>query len=323
MSVMPVQSGRAGFAIYAKLVASMALWGATWVSGRVVAQSLSPFSAAFLRFLFASIFLYVLLCRASAQEGGRACGQTCGPTGTRWPRLSRQLLPGVAFLALTGVFLYNALFFSGLARIQAGRAAMIVACVPSAVALYSGLVLRAPTGWVKGLGIALSLFGVSVILSGGDPVSLFTHGADLGDLFILGCVVTWAAYSIAGGRVMRQSTPLSAVTWSCILGCAFLLPPALATGLPAQIHSASWVIWANLVFLGVGATGLAFTWYYDGILALGAPRASVFINLVPVFATFMGSLILGEGVGVSLILGGLMVLSGVVLANRPAKPAAS
>lgn len=309
------RSGRfqAGLGIYIKLVAAMALWGATWVSARVVAHSLSPFPAAFVRFLFASVFLYLLLCRASAQEGGR----NGNGGGSRWPRLARGLWPGVAFLALTGVFLYNVLFFSGMAHMEAGRAAMIVACVPSAVALYSGLVLRAPTGLVKGLGIALSLFGVSVILSGGNPVSLFTQGAAEGDLYILGCVVTWAAYTIGGGRVMRQSTPLAAVTWSCILGCVLLLPPALATGMAQQLAAASWVIWGNLVFLGVGATALAFTWYYDGILALGASRASVFINLVPVFATILGSLILGEGAGVSLILGGGMVLSGVVLANRP------
>lgn len=301
-----------GAGIYIKLVAVMALWGATWVSARVVAQSMSPFPAAFLRFFFASVFLYVLLCRATAQAGGADCG--------RWPRLPRRLLPGVAFLALTGVFLYNALFFSGMARMEAGRAAMIVACVPSAVALYSGLVLRKPTGLVKGLGIALSLFGVSVLLSGGNPLSLITHGADPGDLFILGCVVTWAAYTIGGGSVMRQSTPLAAVTWSCILGCALLLPVALATGLVEQLLRADWIIWGNLAFLGVGATGLAFTWYYDGILALGAPRASVFINLVPVFATLLGTLILGEGVGLPLIVGGVMVLTGVILANRPAKP---
>jgi len=306
---------RAGFVIYAKLVGCMFLWGATWVSGRVVAQQMSPFSAAFLRFLFASAFLYVLLCRESALLGGRQ--------GGHWPRLSRALLPGVAFLALTGVFLYNALFFSGLAHIEAGRAAMIVACVPSAVALYSGLVLRAPTGLVKSLGIALSLFGVAVILSGGNPLALFTQGAHLGDVLILGCVATWAAYTIAGGRVMRQTTPLAAVAWSCILGCALLLPPALGTGLAAQAKAAGWIIWGNLLFLGVGATGLAFTWYYDGILALGAPRASVFINLVPVFATLMGSALLGESVGLPLILGGFMVLAGVVLANRPAKAPAS
>ncbi len=297
---------RAGLVLYAKLVGSMALWGGTWVSGRVVAQSLSPFSAAFLRFLFASAFLYLLLCRATAQEGGT------------WPKLPRALVPGMAFLALTGVFLYNSLFFSGLARIPAGRAALIMACMPSTVALYSWLALHTPTGLVKSLGIALSLCGVAVIFSGGNLVSLFTHGADPGDLFILGCVATWAAYTIAAGRVMRQSTPLAAVTWSCIIGCAMLLPPALATGLAEQALRADWVIWANLLFLGVGATGLAFTWYYDGILALGAPRASVFINLVPVFATLLGVLILGEAVGAALVLGGAMVLCGVVLANRPA-----
>jgi len=304
------QAKGAGLAVYAKLVGCMALWGATWVSGRVVAQQMSPFAAAFLRFLCASIFLYLLLCRESAQQGGR------------WPKPPKGLLPGVAFLALTGVFLYNALFFSGLALIPAGRAAMIVACVPSTVALYSALVLRAPTTAVKALGIALSLFGVAVILSGGDPRTLFTHGAQLGDLYILGCVVAWAAYSIGGGRVMRRTTPLSAVTWSCILGCALLLPPALATGMLPQAQAAGWVIWLNLVFLGVGATGLAFTWYYDGILALGAPRASVFINLVPVFAILTGALLLDETVGLSLALGGLMVLTGVVLANRPANVSA-
>lgn len=296
---------RPGFGVYAKLVSTMALWGATWVSARVVAQSLTPFPAAFLRFFFASIFLYTLLCRAGAQQGGG------------WPRLSRAVLPGAAWMAVTGVFLYNALFFSGMKTVPAGRAAMIVACVPSAVALYSALVLRAPTGLVKGLGIALSLFGVSVILSGGNPVTLFTHGADTGDLFILGCVVTWAAYTLAGGYAMRRATPLVAVAWSCILGCAMLLPPALATGLPEQLLRAGWVVWANLVFLGVAATGLAFIWYLDGIQALGAPRASVFINLVPVFATIMGSAILGEPVGLSLVFGGVMVISGVVLANRP------
>jgi len=302
----------AGLVLYAKLVGCMALWGATWVSGRVVAQQMTPFAAAFLRFLCASAFLYVLLCRDAAQSG------RTGPGGGRWPMLARARLPGVLFLALTGVALYNALFFSGLARISAGRAALIVACVPSTVALYAWIAQQRPTGALKALGIALSLLGVAVILSGGDPLALVRQGVDRGDLLILGCMITWAAYTIGGGRVMRRDTPLSAVTWSCILGCAMLLPPALAQDMIGQAQHASWLIWGNIAFLGVGATGLAFTWYYDGILALGAQRASVFLNLVPVFAMLMGALILGESVGPALVIGGAMVLAGVILANRPA-----
>jgi len=295
--------GRAALVVYVKLTACMALWGATWVSGRYVAQGMGPFPAAFLRFFSASIFLYLLSCRA----------------GHGWPKPPHGAWGGVVFLGLTGVFLYNAMFFSGLALIPAARAAMIVACVPSAVALYSALVLRAPTTALKALGIALSLFGVAVILSGGDPRTLFTHGPSTGDLYILGCVVAWAGYSIGGGRVVQKMPPLSAVMWSCVVGNAMLLPPALLTGLVPQALAASATVWANLLFLGVGATGLAFLWYHDGIRALGAPRASIFINLVPVFATLLSTALLGESVGLPLVAGGAMVLAGVVLANRPAQ----
>ena len=286
--------------MYLRLVASMALWGATWVSGRIVAQVLHPFSAAFLRFFFAGVFLYFLSCR----------------TERHWPVFPRAAVWGVVFLGVSGVFSYNYFFFSGLSYIQAGRAALIVACVPSVVALYSAVVLRQPVTALKVLGIALSLSGVAVILSGGDLMSMFTHGVGVGDLFILGCVVAWSAYSLAGAKVMRASTPLSAVTWSCIIGDVLLLFPALNSGLVVEATAATPVIWAHLVFLGVGATGLAFTWYYAGILALGAPRASIFINLVPVFATLLSCTLMGEAVGASLVLGGGMVVTGVVLANR-------
>ena len=190
--------------------------------------------------------------------------------------------------------------------------------MPLVSALYAALVERAPTTALKALGIALSLLGVAVILSGGDPRTLFTHGLSTGDLLILGCVAAWSAYSIGGGRVVQKIPPLSAVTWSCLLGNAMLLPPALLTGLVPQALAASGMVWGNLLFLGVGATGLAFLWYHDGIQALGAPRASVFINLVPVFATLLSCTLLGESVGLSLAAGGAMVLAGVVLANRPA-----
>jgi drug/metabolite transporter (DMT)-like permease len=100
-----------------------------------------------------------------------------------------------------------------------------------------------------------------------------------------------------------------------------LLPPALADGVLAQAAGASLLIWANLLFLGVMATGLAFIWYYQGIRAIGAARAGIFINLVPVAAVAMGLAILGEEVGLPMLLGGAMVLAGVFLTNLPDRPA--
>ncbi len=290
--------------VYVKLVASVILWGGTWVSGRYLASRFSPFPVAFLRFALASGFLFFLACRA---EG-------------RLPRLTRQNALPLVLLGLTGIFIYNAFFFSGLKTTPAGRAALIVAAIPSMVSLYSGIFLKEPFPPLKILGVLLSFAGVAVIVSGGDPGAILRQGFSRGDLYIFGCVVSWTAYTIIGKSVMGKVSALSAVAWSCILGDLFLLVPALSTGLAAQTAASNLLDWANLVFLGVFATGYAFTWYYQGVKAIGPARAGVFINIVPVAAVILAYFILGEPMSLSMLAGGAMVLSGVWLTNR--KPGA-
>ena len=60
---------------------------------------------------------------------------------------------------------------------------------------------------------------------------------------------------------------------------------------------------------------------HDGVQALGPARTAVFINLVPVFAIALGATLLGETVDASMIVGGLIVVAGVWLLNRPIAPA--
>lgn len=285
---------------YILLVSSMALWGGTWVAGRVLSQSLQPLSAAFIRFFFASVFLLALAWRA---QGG-------------FPKLAWKHAPLVAFLGATGVFLYSFFFFTGLKTVTAGRAALIVACIPVCIALVSAVLYKERLPPVRLAGIALSLAGVAAIISDGRPWSLLTQGISSGDLCILGCVASWTAYSIGGKQAMKHLPPLLSVTWSCVFGCLFLLPAALWTGLVQELGVARGVDWLCLVYLGVLATGLAYFWYYRGIQAIGASKAGVFINLVPVFAVIFGFVLLGEPLHLSVLAGGAMVVGGVWLTNR-------
>jgi drug/metabolite transporter (DMT)-like permease len=221
-----------------KLLASVIFWGGTWISGRHLAQAMGPFSAAFLRFAVASAFLLYLSRRVH---------------GTI-PLPARRDLPGLALLGLTGVFGYNACFFAGLRTVPASRAALIVAAIPTVVSLYSGLALRERFGPARLCGIALSFCGAGLVLCGGDPGALFHGGLGSGDLCILGCVACWAAYTLAGRAVMARVSPLSAVTWSCLLGGAFLFPPAFFGGLAADMARAGPADWLPLLFLGIIAT---------------------------------------------------------------------
>ena len=279
----------------------MMLWGGTWVAGRVLAQSINPMTAAFLRFTFASLGLIIM----------------CWRTEGRMPRLSRNQILPVAFIGATGVFAYSYFFFTGLQTTSAGRAALIVACIPVCVATLSAVLYKERFGPIRILGALTSLVGVSVVIADGSPLALLSEGVSRGDFMILGCVISWTAYTLAGRTVMKSVPPLACVAWSCVFGTLMLLPAALYEGLLTDIVRARPLDWGCIVYLGLLATSLAYLWYYQAISVIGAARSSIFINTVPVFAVLMSFVLLGEPIHFSLAVGGLMVITGVYLTNRP------
>ena len=286
--------------VYLKLVLTMALWGGTFVAGRVAVQSLSPFTAAFGRFLVASICLLLLVWRV---EG-------------RLPRLKPRQWGLVGLLGLTGIFSYNAFFFAGLQFVEAGRAALIIALNPVAIALGSALFLREPLTPKKILGIVISLLGAAWVITQGQPIAAFQTGLGLGELLILGCVLSWMAYTLTGKAVMGRLSPLVSSTYGCLAGTVLLAGPAVASGALGQFAQMGLPALASLVYLGVLGTAVGFCWYYDGVLAIGPARAGVFINLVPVSAIILGAAILKEPIALSVLLGGLLVVGGVLITNR-------
>jgi drug/metabolite transporter (DMT)-like permease len=288
--------------VYAKLSLTALFWGGTFVAGRIVAREAGPFSAAFLRFLTASICLLLIAWRT---EG-------------RLPFPRRGLILPVILLGLTGVFSYNVFFFLGLERIEAGRASLIIANNPVFITLFSALIFRERLRPAAALGILLSLCGALVVITRGDPLSALRGGVGWGELFIFFCVLSWVAYSLIGKRVLAALSPLASVTWASLLGMAFLSPPALAEGLlPAALRYSS-AGWAGILYLGVFGTVAGFVWYYRGIREIGPARASQFINLVPVSAVLLAALVLEEPLTLSLLAGGVLVLTGITLTNRSA-----
>ncbi|QJB56181.1 EamA family transporter [Pseudodesulfovibrio sp. zrk46] len=287
--------------VYTLLIVSMALWGGTWVAGRVLAQSMHPMTAAFLRFTVASLGLLIMCYRS---QGGM-------------PKIPRDKILPVIFLGATGVFTYSYFFFHGLQTTNAGRAALIVACIPVCISIISAIFFKEKFGPVRIIGALTSLIGVSVVIADGNPLALLSGGVSRGDFMILGCVASWTAYSLGGRAVMKSVPPLSAVAWSSIAGTVMLFPAALSEGLMADIMRARLIDWGCILYLGALATSLAYFWYYEAISIIGASRAGIFINTVPVFAVIMGFLLLGEPIHLTLITGGLMVVTGVYLTNKP------
>ena len=283
-----------------KLVLVSFLWGGQFVAARITAMEAPPFTASFLRFVFATAALLVLhLTREK-----------------RFIRLTMRQWTWLTLLGLSGVFLYNLFFFSALAIAPAGRSSVVVAMTPTVVSVASIIFFKDRFSLLRILGLMVALFGVSWAISGGDPASLLRGEIGRGDLYIFGAMLSWATFSVVGKIVLKELAPRLAITYACLIGTAALTIPAVLEGGLAAVPQYSLEVWLSLVYLGLMGTVLAFILYYQGIKAIGPSKTAIFINLVPIWAMTLSTIVLGERITLPLVLGAAMVIGGVFLTSR-------
>jgi drug/metabolite transporter (DMT)-like permease len=284
---------------YFKLVLTAFLWGGTFIAGKGLAGNVDPYSAAFLRFAIASVFLIFLTRK----------------TQGRLPGINRGQAVNILFLGITGIFAYNILFFTGLSLINANRASLIIATNPIFISLFSVLLFKDKLSFLKGAGLVLSVTGALVVISSGNLSSIFETGIGKGELAIFGCVISWVSYSLMGKPLMKDLSPMASVCYSGIAGTLMLFFPAVGHGLFSNIPSYGFMEWANLFYLGFFGTVLGFFWYYEGIQKIGPMKAGVFINFVPVSAIVLSYFILNEPITKEILTGAALVIAGVYLTS--------
>lgn len=285
---------------YIKLFFTVAFWGGAFIAGKIISESVQPFTAATLRFLVGSFFLVIFTRR---KEG-------------KFLRLDFKQTFLFIILGLSGIVGYNYFFFSGLTMISPSRASLIIALTPAVVSIFSALFLGEKLSQQNILGIIISLFGAAVVISKGYLLGIFKGNLGSGELLIIGCVICWMLYSVLGKAAMKSLPPVVVITFPCLFGTIALLPPAyLETGF-RNIADYPIEVWFSIFYLGFFGTFLGFWWYYEGINKIGVSRTAVFMNFVPIWAIALDVLILKEKITISLIIGAFLVISGVYLTNR-------
>ncbi len=285
---------------YVKLIAAMAMWGGTWIAGRVIAQELSaPLAVAALRFVLSGLavgaFMLLSEGRLPFPESGRDWG----------------LIWALGFF---GIFLYGLCFFFGLQRIPAGRGALVVALNPAVIVMTAWLIGKERMTPRKAIGSLIALAGCLTVIGNGDPLALFQGTVGLGEWLIVGCVMSWTAYTFIGWQASGRFSPLATTFYASLSGAVLLGLAALVQG---DIDPAawSWRVWSGMGFLAIFGTAIAYTWFTDAVHRLGAGHASIFINLVPVFAVLQAALLLDERLGLAVLAGGALVIAGVWLTS--------
>jgi drug/metabolite transporter (DMT)-like permease len=295
-----VSGSRPGITDYVRLITVPAIWGGTFVAGKIVVASLTPLMGSFSRYVVACI---ALLVAAFVLEGGL-------------PRLTRRQSLATFVLGFFGVFAYNLFFMGALTRLPASRAALIIALNPAVTIALSAAFLGERLSARRWAGVALALFGVAVVVSRGDFSSFASGGIGAGELYMFAAVTSWALYTIIGRQVLGGLSPLAATNYAALWGTVLLgavAAPHFDSLHPTQFD---WRMVASLLYLGVLGTALAFVWYYMSVKKVGASSASIFNNLVPVFGVAISVAVLGEALLPSMLIGGAIAIAGVMLVSR-------
>ena len=283
--------------VYFKLILTTLFCGGTWVAAHVLVQEVPPFTGAFVRFTIAVAALAWVVWR---HEGG-------------WPRLNRSNAMTLFWLGFTGIFLYSYCFLTGLKYISAGRGALVIAFNPVLVALVAWLGYKERMTWLKGSGIVLALIGCVLVISNGHPERLLQGEIGLGELLILGCVVSWTAYTFIGRQATQSLSPLVTTFYASVVGMVLLGVAAVGEAPWQLIPHFSLTAWGCLFYLGIFGTATAYTWFTDSVKVIGAARTAPFINLTPLSGVLFSALILGERLHIMVLLGGLVTVVGVMM----------
>ncbi len=286
--------------VYLRLAAVPAIWGGTFIAGRVLALALPATVGALLRFVVASV---VLVAAARLVEGPL-------------PRLDRRQWVATLALGATGILAYNLFFLGALARLPASRTSLIVALNPVVTIAAAAVLFGERMGRLRWTGAALALAGVWIVVTRGDLLATGGGAIGPGELMMFGAVCAWAAYTLIGRSVLTGLSPLAASAYAALFGTGMLALVAAPDVARVGREAATLEVLLAVLYLGVLGTGVAFVWYYQALRAIGPSRTVIFNNLVPVFGATFGVLLLGETPTPSLLVGGVVAMIGVMIVSR-------
>jgi drug/metabolite transporter (DMT)-like permease len=289
---------------YIFLALTTLFWGGNTIAGKLAVGHVSPLVLTSARWVLASLILLVIGLFQLRRD---------------WPKL-REKLPLTICLGALGFAGFNILFYSALNHTTAINAAIVQGSMPLFIIVGNFLFFRQQATRAQITGFALSLTGIAVTASHGDISKLVGLQINLGDGLMMAAALLYGGYAVA-----LRFKP--AVDWRSLM--LVMSSSAFLTSLPFacfELNSAA-AIWPDArgwfvaLYTAVFPAILAQVFFIKGVEIIGANRAGLFINLVPITGTLLSILILGEALRAYHIIALMLVVGGIYVAENLGKKA--
>lgn len=282
------------YRVWLFLILCNLFWAGNFVFGKYVLLELSALWITFIRWLMASIILLLI---AIIFEK------------VKWKYVLKSW-PMLMFLGINGIIVFNLSLYTALNYTSPTNASLISALNPALMVAVSAVFLKEKLSNLQKTGIFISLAGVMVVVTGGQFERILRLDFNRGDLLMLLAISAWTVYSILGKR-LKNIPPITATAVSAILATVLMAPFALSQG-TADLTQLSTLAISGLLYVIIFPSVVSFIFWNKSVREIGAAKASVFLNLIPVFTTLF-SWMLGDKISLFQVTGGIIVIVGVYL----------
>ena len=281
---------------YVMLVITQFLWASALIVARGVHEELPPVAFSFWRWVAAVALMSPL-----------ALPLLINSWADIKTKINRIILLG-CFLALGSTGLIWAVQFT-----TATNASLVAACQPVVTAIVAWVILKERLNLLQTLGVVAALGGVSVMVSRMQLGVILNLSFNPGDAIMLAAVCCYAFYTVNLHRWLSGTHPLLMLFLAALTGTFALVPFTIAEAVIVGTMMINWQTIGAILFMALVPTMLATTMWNAALGTVGPNKATIFMNLLPVFGILLGVLLLDETLFRYHLVGAALVCVGISL----------
>jgi len=279
--------------LYSLITVMVLLWSGNFIVAKVALREFPPLLLMGVRSILAALLILpVYLFRPRMHLGRRDVVRLIG-------------------IGIFGVALNQLFFVIGISCTTVTHAALMLGLTPVLVLLIAGSLKMERITVSKVAGMAVAISGVAILQT--------THtGAPsaVGDSFIFLASLTFAVFTVMGKRSATTYDAITVNTFAYVGSAVALLPLTISQARTVPLAGISLTAWLCLLYMAAFASVLCYLIYYYAIRRMAPSRVSAFSYFQPLLASLMAVFWLGEQVSLSLVAGGAVIFTGVILVER-------
>lgn len=281
---------------YLLMVLTTMFWGGSFVAGKIALPEFPPMTLTFFRFLLATAIIFPYMWMREE---------------TKTPeKQDLLLLFGLGVLGISGYFAFQ---FTSLLYTSAANSSTINALNPLTSSVIATFFTEERLTKRKVALIFLALSGVLLTASGGDIRVLLGMQFNKGDLIMLLAMFCFSIYGVFSKRATGKYSPLLVTAYVFLFGLIQIVPFMLMEGVWMNVLSFSVNAWAAIIFMAIGSSVIGYLAQQMAIKRIGVNKTSLFINLVPIFATIFAYFVLGDPITIVNIVAIGIIITAVYL----------